>query len=801
MRHSIQPFVFDSFVTRSFVCHHGTRRGVYSLQLTITCTHLCCHALSGIHSTLNFNKMPTLVNKETAETADMAWYSANFGVDAKDYVHESACNDSTMSGTMLDDALNDMQQTQAPIKHSTFIDPDETCFSFNNDDLVNAEVVMLAKESNCYTNDNDQSRCHLRAEQLTEMNDSQSNQSREPSGSFMTALTPHCRRTLIEQQSGPNERTYQERYASYVAQKLARARAEHLLIDYHSLTTAEQEQIRVMNLLARLGLHDAAVTAQSSDRSVSFAVARHGEAERQTDAFLQKRKTDCALLAGDDISMEQDSSFEQQNNQSIALLDQTSSDEDVQPYATTKMHSGIKKPSTSSLHEPSRVPHMDTLISTPRGKDSIHASPRRRDYKHNLPSCDTSDSSSTTSIEHTRADRRFSSPETFHRKRMASTSGKRGADHARRRSENDDHTFAAALQSPDRYDESVKKHYDPKFFSPSQYPILQRWTTGDSINHADSSPDSYVPPDMDTSSADERDKFDKHSPQSLPTPADDDSFDDPITNTAYSFQREGQRVLQKSQKHNVGLKIGAVAHFKPLYTKTTHRRRQTFPDPLESYSGSLARRIGRVYERLHRRDMDSNNNATAIVLSVEDQHIQQLTLKVLLTNTPDDCFDAFSRSQQLTPKNDDVKGQTLIVVRERESLENWSRLFREGSAFSVLNHATLPLKQRCTKSTASKLAKYNVVLTTFDSMKSADVTLNVDDNGFVISTGADDGWFESRSTQTATLDAYRAKQLSVLHCIPWERVIFADVIGRKGFLTKPESSRAIAARALNAQRK
>jgi hypothetical protein len=137
-----------------------------------------------------------------------------------------------------------------------------------------------------------------------------------------------------------------------------------------------------------------------------------------------------------------------------------------------------------------------------------------------------------------------------------------------------------------------------------------------------------------------------------------------------------------------------------------------------------------------------------------------------------------------------------LVVRDKEDLDVWSRAFREGSSLSVKNHATMPLKQRKTPSTADDCARYDVVLTTFDALKSPDITHSVDDEGNVITATATNSsqWHSSRSSQS---NRQECKQYSVLHRVSWQRVIMIDIIGRKSFLVKQDTARATAVKALS----
>lgn len=82
---------------------------------------------------------------------------------------------------------------------------------------------------------------------------------------------------------------------------------------------------------------------------------------------------------------------------------------------------------------------------------------------------------------------------------------------------------------------------------------------------------------------------------------------------------------------------------------------------------------------------------------------------------------------------------------------------------------------------ASKYAGFDVVLTTYDAAKTKEVTISIDSFGHA-SLGANDqsntneGWLASRASGAPA----KCMQLSVLHRLYWRRIIFLDVIGRKG---------------------
>ena len=83
--------------------------------------------------------------------------------------------------------------------------------------------------------------------------------------------------------------------------------------------------------------------------------------------------------------------------------------------------------------------------------------------------------------------------------------------------------------------------------------------------------------------------------------------------------------------------------------------------------------------------------------------------------------------------------------------------------------------------TAAKYAGFDVILTTYDAVKTKEVTISIDSFGHAI-LGANDqsntneGWLASRQSGAPA----KCVQLSVLHRLYWRRIIFLDVIGRKG---------------------
>jgi hypothetical protein len=407
-------------------------------------------------------------------------------------------------------------------------------------------------------------------------------------------------------------------------------------------------------------------------------------------------------------------------------------------------------------------------------------------------------------VEVARADQRYESPDVVRqeKKRLATSSGKRGADLARARlGETLNNSFAYSIdagpmESPSKLlEHSIRRLSleDQKVFTASQSPIPQRFT---------------------------RSPMQKESPNDFPNPdisfgEDDDSSEESVTvgrsseetdTLQESMMTEGKRIRWDfDRKHTkeaptyVSLKSGATFHLKPLTTKqrraqTLDRATQPFPDPISFYPDKLKKRLDRLYEWIKRRDLSvsiGRSVGSAIVLSLEEHQIIDVTLKLMLENPPED-------TQQSTEET--TVAYTLIVARSKEDLEAWGRALREGSEYSVLDHASMPLKQRKSQSVAQQCAKFDVVFTTYDALKSPDATIPLDENGHAVNgkIGLEDGWYSSRTSASESAEIEMRKQFSVLHQVNWRRVVFVDVLGRKCFLAKAGTSRSLAAAAVNA---
>jgi hypothetical protein len=213
--------------------------------------------------------------------------------------------------------------------------------------------------------------------------------------------------------------------------------------------------------------------------------------------------------------------------------------------------------------------------------------------------------------------------------------------------------------------------------------------------------------------------------------------------------------------------------------------------------------------------------SSAVLLSMDINQIVSVTSKLLIHTIKSSRIHQRSNNDQsnasskrYTPSNlsqndkEFLAGGTLIVLRDKADSAQWEVALREYTSLSVMNHAAMQSTLRKLATTGSKCAGFDVVLTTYDALKSKEVTVPVDADGRAILRSkaeggdgdADDGgWLTSRGsgTQTGVSAPQKCHQLSVLHRMAWYRVVLMDVLGRKGYLTKPGTARSQAAIAVN----
>jgi hypothetical protein len=229
--------------------------------------------------------------------------------------------------------------------------------------------------------------------------------------------------------------------------------------------------------------------------------------------------------------------------------------------------------------------------------------------------------------------------------------------------------------------------------------------------------------------------------------------------------------------------------------KSDHRRRislAAMSDPLRSYEGSLRKTVKAAYSWMKDKDAlsEGEDAVGGMLFSMNLRQIIDVTMKLIVKHP--------SNHNTKDMIDDIVNGGTLIVARSKEALVEWQSSLREYTSYSVLNHAAMTVEERKRTSTASRCAGYDVVVTTFDAIKSKDIAIPLDTDGHVIleKIGFQDGWYSARNGGSGEAPG-RCEQLSVLHQIAWRRVIFVDELGRKSYLAKVGTARAAASVALS----
>jgi len=757
---------------------------------------------------------------ETARLSDMAWMSREFhNTGDKNHNHIDIADESTLSGSFLTAALDDMRQAER-INRKKYDEVDACDVTLSQKSTEEITNVSRKFEPSIAADDDDDATCS------TILVDDKDDNSLAYPSSVRIPLQEIQRNQ--DQKMGPNEQKYRQHYHSVVSNKIQDfSRQQSQLRNYASMPTPQKqhEQQRVMHLLERLGI--------SSSRGGTATAASLDDDDDQTvtswEASLQPRKAASSTAAAQTADHYQSSSFDMANNDTVdelmALYSRNADDDDESVEEADTSMVLLSPRAAAAAHSPPIA--MDTSM------DTSMAINRPSHYHPHAQLCRTTTSaavaaavasvlstpaydsdSSTPSIELPRAARPFESPDAVayarHRKRLATTSGKKGADVARRARPGD----SCSVSSFDSTTEN-----NTTMDSPSAATMLESSIRGLSLAPEKIFTASQSPILMDDRDSCSSDDFCQPI-VSFGDDANDESTDENFesqvllpTATASTIESTNDTTRERKvhwdwdTAGNVGMKSGATFHLKPLQTKllvqNTHRHTTTtaFPDPLEFYQGRFGQKLARVFKWLLRRD-ESLARCSGILFSLAERPIFDLVLKLVLeAAVAEPNSDHQSQgSQSASQANEGLAGNTLIVARSKEDLEAWAQTLREGCSLSVLNHATLPMKQRKTQHSAKTCATFDIVLTTFDAMKASDVTLVLDENGFALAknVAAEGGWFTSRSaSQSSTV--HQNKQLSVLHQLAWRRVVFVDVLGQKCFLAKHQTARAEAARVLNAR--
>jgi hypothetical protein len=591
---------------------------------------------------------------------------------------------------------------------------------------------------------------------------------------------------------------YCMKYQTYVKDTIGKFTARHpgKLRDYRTMSSDEkrEERERVAALLAHLRIGKLAEEPTNLEHE-------HDINHFSTD------EPDSHFHCADDDSMS-------------PIQNQPSHDRN----RTTEKLANEDRQSTSVHHFPSSEfanADTSTLLLSPQSTSSVveYSSKSLRQTAPMASILSPGSIASVASVEFVRraqystssASNAFDSPERRFsnvQKRLASTSGKRGADLSRFRQDDDNrpqlpnsNRHSDDLSAPYRQLEMLSIMPSPspdrgEIFVASQSPISRRMTC----------------PSSDSESSE------RWGDEDFPVFEDESAADLYRLESIYSYgsnlgkqQRHklglsGRRPQLREIPANIAMKDGATFHLAPLDTKRNEQRRHRpeddsesrrrqlvdFPDPLARYSNREKDRLTNVFQWIQHLDQqhhDEHHCPAGAIFSLSEQQIIDVTLKIVLGDKEDD-LEASGIDQ--------LAGQTVIVARAKEDLEKWESAFRENTGCSVLNHATLPNGDRKRPSTAKRCAMFDVVLTTFDAIKSPDIATPIDDLGYAISNKytRSQGWYSSRTASQSSVGPQKCKQFSILHHVQFRRIIFADVLGRKSFLAKKNTARASAAVAL-----
>eukprot|EP00533_Pseudo-nitzschia_delicatissima_P007987 CAMPEP_0116081318 /NCGR_PEP_ID=MMETSP0327-20121206/2134_1 /TAXON_ID=44447 /ORGANISM="Pseudo-nitzschia delicatissima, Strain B596" /LENGTH=683 /DNA_ID=CAMNT_0003572047 /DNA_START=17 /DNA_END=2068 /DNA_ORIENTATION=- len=406
------------------------------------------------------------------------------------------------------------------------------------------------------------------------------------------------------------------------------------------------------------------------------------------------------------------------------------------------------------------------------------------------------------------------------RKRGASTSGKRGADLRRSRlheveDRKDDHV---ELCEPfGRLSISPSLSTPPKdLFIASQSPISPKLTYHSPDNNES---DDYTHENYRSRISLGRDSNDYKQSSRRDSRRDSNITTDSLaTNTPpkrYRSAKDKRRAF-RDVPVNVVLKKGATFHLEKIAVKhserisskqgsskehrakaTQRRRLVDFPDPLVRYSSRRRRALKEMYSWVRRAENEYKEGRSIIpavgaFFSLSEPQIIDVSMKLFLSDYAEKSYE--------TEPTSALKGNTLVVVRTKDDTATWESALRDGTGCAVLNHSSLPLSERIRGSTAEKACMYDVVLTTYDAMKSPDITIPVTNAGRAILTKpkTDGGWHSCRtSSQQEQNTRQETKKMSVLHRIEFKRIIFVDNLGRKCYLAKGGTARAAASIALS----
>lgn len=235
-------------------------------------------------------------------------------------------------------------------------------------------------------------------------------------------------------------------------------------------------------------------------------------------------------------------------------------------------------------------------------------------------------------------------------------------------------------------------------------------------------------------------------------------------------------------------------------------------NPFKSFSSRDSARMEVVFEWLLGQDepgtklniSKQESKGKAILMSLTLKQIISLSLPLLVQNDVhrisrhDRHVDTDKKKFKHGSLNSMPEyGGTLIIAKTKESLSVWENSLREMTCFTVFNHAELSSTERRRNTITLTASGFDIVMTTYDALKTKEVSLSIDSSGYAQPPKPLDGWFESKNGESQEgEDRLTPATLSRLHLLRWYRVVCIDDLGRQGYLTKPGTSRMAAISAL-----
>lgn len=254
-----------------------------------------------------------------------------------------------------------------------------------------------------------------------------------------------------------------------------------------------------------------------------------------------------------------------------------------------------------------------------------------------------------------------------------------------------------------------------------------------------------------------------------------------------------KRKINKNKRNNEESQNETKQQNQKMIDRPRHLPTSTWvQEPFKDFGSREADRMEVLLEWLN--DKDEGTDVVlphrAVLLSLKMRQIISIAVQVLVHNGVHSIPQS-ERHLDERSAGAHYKAGTLIVARDKSCLLMWDCFLREKTSFSVLNHAELPSTERRRALLPTRASSYDIVLTTYDSLKMKEINVAVDEKGRAIPQVPSQGrWMSSRAPGESETEQQQCETVSQLHTLDWYRLIFIDVLGRQGYLTKPTTVRS-----------